>query len=52
MKNQLWNKVKRMMAGAMMSALLVTVAQGTFGVDDNPGISLYGEVVEQMQYIL
>lgn len=52
MRKQMWNKLKRMMAGVMMAALLVTACQGVFKVDDNPGISLYGEVVEQIQYIL
>lgn len=45
-KNQMWNKVKRMMAGVMMAALLIMVARGTFGVEDTPGISVYGDASE------
>lgn len=43
MWKQTWNKVKRMMAGVMMAALLITVAQGVFNLDDTPGISVLGE---------
>lgn len=52
MRLQMWNKVKRVIAGVMMAALLITVTQGAFGVEDTPGISVYGETVEPMQYIL
>lgn len=51
-RKQMWNKIKRMMAGVVVAALLIMVTQGSFGVEDTPGISVYGETVEPMQYIL
>lgn len=46
MRNQMWNKLKRMMAGFMMVTLLIMVDRGTFGVEDTPGISVYGDASE------
>lgn len=42
MKKVLWNKVKRIMAGVMVAALLFTEGQG---VGNEPEISVYGEAV-------
>lgn len=46
MRKQMWIKIKRVMAGVMMAALLVTTAQGTFGAEDNSEISVLGEELQ------
>ena len=52
MKNQLWNKFKRMMAGAMMAVLLVTVCYGIISANDEYQISLYGEAPEPHNVVI
>lgn len=52
MRKQMWNKVKRMMAGVMMAALLFTVSYGIIGANDEYQISVYGEAPEPYNVVI
>ncbi|MCH5341613.1 MAG: hypothetical protein J1E01_09095 [Acetatifactor sp.] len=48
----MWNKVKRMMAGVMMAALLFSVSYGIIGTNDEYQISVCGEAPEPHNVVI
>lgn len=52
MRKQMWIKIKRVMAGVMMAALLVTVCYGIIGTNDEYRISVYGEAPEPHNVVI
>lgn len=49
---RMWNKIERMIAGVMLTTLLVAVGYGLIGMNSKLQISVYGEAPEWIEVIL